>query len=94
MQKTPIPLIVLSVPTFRTRSGFFSKTWTNSVTSHLSPPQDVSGWGSFSDWSRLAWPGTGKVSLEIWSHFWKAPENHCALVKGGHQVQAGENGYL
>lgn len=40
-------------PTSRSRSGVFSKTWTNSVTSNLSPPQDVSGWGSCLGWSYL-----------------------------------------
>lgn len=44
-----------------------------------------------SGWSHLAWPETGKVSLEIWTHFCKAYEKHFALVKGSLQMQAGQN---
>lgn len=47
-----------------------------------------------SGWSHLAWPGTGKVSLEIWTHFCKAYEKHFALVKGSLQMQAGQNGFF
>lgn len=57
VQKTPIPHIVCFVPTFRARSGFSSKMWTNSVSSHLSPPPDVSGWDVSSFSAGVAWPG-------------------------------------
>lgn len=76
---TPEPLTANLALTFRSRSGFFFKTWTNSVTSICLFPGTSVARAAVLGWSCLAWPGTGKVSSEIWTHFCKAHENH--LVK-------------
>lgn len=64
-EETPMPLTALSIPTFRTRSELFSKPWTNSITSNLSPLQMSVAGAAVSGWSRLAWPGTRKVSGDL-----------------------------